>query len=81
MTGVTDTQRQISDFLTGQIHSIPTLNLQKSAHNISLDTTLPVQEPEAPDVFQDPINRLTDVLTNLQNKPQSMTIQPVTTTP
>ena len=34
--------------------------------------------PETP---QDPINRLADVLVNLQNKPQSMTIRPVKTKP
>ena len=46
-----------------------------------MDATLPVQDPEVPDALQDPINRLADVLTNLQNKPQSMTIRPFTTTP
>ena len=34
-----------------------------------------------PQTHQDPLNRLADVLVNLQNKPQSMTIRPVTTTP
>ena len=81
VTGATNPQRQIPDFLTGRIHSIPTLNRQELAHSISLDTALPVQEPEAPDVQQDPINRLRDALANLQNKPQSMTIRPVTSTP
>ena len=81
MTGATDTQRQIPEFLTGRIHSHPNLERQESSHNVSLDTTLPAPEPEVPQTPQDPLNRLADVLVNLQNKPQSMTIRPVTTTP
>ena len=46
-----------------------------------MDTTLPAPEPEVPQTPQDPINRLADVLVNLQNKPHSMSIRPVTTTP
>ena len=81
MTGATDTQPQIPEFLTGRIHSIPTLDQQKLAHNISLVSNLPVLESEVPDdVPQDPIKILADVLANLQNKPQSMIIRPVTTT-
>ena len=79
--GATDTQPQIPEFLTGRIHSIPNLERQQSTHNISLDTTLPAPAPEAPEPPQDPFNRLADVLVNLQNKPQSMTIRPVQTTP
>ena len=81
VTGATDTQPQIPEFLTGRIHSIPNLVRQQSTHNISLDTTLPAPAPEAPEPPQDPFNRLADVLVNLQNKPQSMTIRPVQTTP
>ena len=81
VTGATDTQPQIPEFLTGRIHSIPNLERQQSTHNISLDTTLPAPAPEAPEPPQDPLNRLADVLVNLQNKPQSMTIRPVQTTP
>ena len=81
VTGATDTQPQIPEFLTGRIHSIPNLERQQSTHNISLDTTLPAPAPEAPEPPQDPFNRLVDVLVNLQNKPQSMTIRPVQTTP
>ena len=81
VTGATDTQPQIPEFLTGRIHSIPNLERQQSTHNISLDTTLPALAPEAPEPPQDPFNRLADVLVNLQNKPQSMTIRPVQTTP
>ena len=50
-------------------------------HNVSLDTILSAQAPEAPDTPQDQLNRLAVVLVNIQNKPQSMTIRPVTTTP
>ena len=81
MTGATDTQRQTPEFLTGRIHSNLNLEKQESIHNVSLDTTLPVPEPNAPETPQDPINRLADKLVNLQNKPQSMTIRRVMTTP
>ena len=73
VTGANEAQQQIPEFLTGRIHSIPNLERQQSNHNVSLDTTLP-----AP---QDPLNRLADVLVNLQNKPQTMIIRPVQTTP
>ena len=46
-----------------------------------MDTNLPDPKPEVPQTPQDPINRLADVLVNLQNKPHSMTIRSVTTTP
>ena len=81
VTGATDTQRQTPEFLTGRIHSHPNLERQESSHNVSLDTTLPAPEPEVPKTSQDPLYRFADVLVNLQNKPQSMTIRPVTTTP
>ena len=67
--------------IANSIHSIPNLERQQSTHNISLDTTLPAPDPVAPEPPQDPFNRLADVLVNLQNKPQSMTIRPVQTTP
>ena len=81
VTGAIDTQQQIPEFLTGRIHSIPNLQRQHSNHNVSLDTTLPAPDPEVPEPQQDPFNRLADVLVNLQNKPQTMTIRPVQTTP
>ena len=81
VTGATDTQRQIPEFLTGRIHSHPNLERQELPQNVSLDTTLPAPEPELPQTPQEPLNRVADVLVNLQNKPQSMTIGPVTTTP
>ena len=81
VTGAIDTQQQILEFLTGRIHSIPNLQRQHSNHNVSLDATLPAPDPEVPEPQQDPFNRLADVLVNLQNKPQTMTIRPVQTTP
>ena len=81
VTGANEAQLPIPEFLTGRIHSIPNLERQQSNHNVSLDTTLPAPEPEATEPPQDPLNRLADVLVNLQNKPQTMTIRPVQTTP
>ena len=77
VTGAIDTQQQIPEFLTGRIHSIPNLERQQSKHNVSLDATLPAPDPEVHELSQDPLNRLADVLVNLQNKPQSMTIRPL----
>ena len=74
VTGATDTQRQIPGFLTGRIHSQPTLERQESNHNVSLDTTVQATESEVPQTPQDSLN-------NLQNKPQAMTVRPATTTP
>ena len=81
VTGANEAQQPIPEFLTGRIHSIPNLERQQSNHNVSLDTTMPAPEPEVPETPQDPLNRLADVLVNLQNKPQTMTIRPVQTTP
>ena len=81
MTGANQAQQQILEFLTGRIHSIPNLERQQSNHSVSLDTTLPAPVQEDPETPQDPLNRLADVLVNLQNKPQTMTIRPVQTTP
>ena len=79
VTGANELQHPIPEFLTGRIHSQPDLQRQESAHDTTLDTTLPVAEPVTTEQPQDPINRLTDVLVNLQNKPLTMTIRPVTT--
>ena len=81
VTGANEAQQPIPEFLSGRIHSIPNLERQQSNHNVSLDTTLPAPDPEVPESTQDPLNRLADVLVNLQNKPQTMTIRPVQTTP
>ena len=81
VTGANELQHPLPEFLTGRIHSQPDLQRQKSTHDTTMDTTLPMAEPVPAEQPQDPINRLADVLVNLQNKPQSMTIRPVTTNP
>ena len=63
----TDTQRQKPEFLTGRTN--PILQKQKSTHNFSLDMTLPITETLLLETPRVPINKLTDVLVNLQNKP------------
>ena len=73
VTGATDSQHPIPEFLTGRIHS--------SDHDSTMDATLPVAETVPVEQPQDPINRLADVQVNQKNKSQSMTIGPVTTTP
>ena len=47
--------------------------------NPLLDTTIPAQERTIPAPEQDPINRLADALTSMQNRPtaQELTIRPV----
>ena len=81
VTGANELQHPIPEFLTGRIHSQPNLQRQESTHDTTMDTTLPLAEPVPAEQPQDPINRLADVLVNLQNKPHSMTIRPVTTNP
>ena len=81
VTGAIELQHPIPEFLTGRIHSQPNLQRQESTHDTTMDTTLPLAEPVPAELPQDPINRLADVLVNLQNKPHSMTIRPVTTNP
>ena len=81
VTGANELQQPIPEILTGRIHSQPDLQGQESTHDTTLDTTLPITEPVPAEQPLDPINRLADVLVNLQNKPQSMTIRPVTTNP
>ena len=81
VTGANELQHPIPEFLTLRIHSQPDLQRKESAHDTTLETTLPVAEPVTTEQPQDPINRLADVLVNHQNKPQTMTIRPVTTNP
>ena len=81
VTGANEAQQSIPEFLTGRIHSIPNLERQQSNDNVSQDTTLPAPDPEVPEPALVPLNRWADVLINLRNKPQTMTIRPVQTTP
>ena len=81
VTGAFEPQTSVPEFLTGRIHTQPTFSRQASTTNTNHDTILldPENTTGQP---QDPINRLADVLVNLQNKPQnqSLTIRPVNTT-
>ena len=81
MTAAFEPTTSVPEFLTRRIHTQPTLSRQASTSNTHLDATL--TDPgntSAPS--QDPIQRLADVLVNLQNKLQNqpLTIRPVTST-
>ena len=65
VTGANELQQQVPEILTGQIHSQPDLQRQESAHDSTLDTSLPVAELVTAEQPQDPINRLADVLVSL----------------
>ena len=60
---------------------MPSRSHHRSHNNLNplLDTTIPAQERTFPAPEQDPINRLADVLTSIQNRPtaQQLTIRPV----
>ena len=77
VTGDNESPNQVPEFLTGRISSRN--HLDRSFEDINLDTTIPAQEriPTAAD--PDPITRLADVLTTMQNRPtaQQLTIRPV----
>ena len=77
VTGDNESPNQIPQFLTGRILSRN--HLDQSYEDINLDTTIPAQERPATVVEPDPITRLADVLTNMQNRPaaQQLTIRPV----
>ena len=78
--GANDHQHPITEFPTRQIQSQLGLQRPAPAHDTTMDTTLPVAQTVPVEQLQDPINRLVDVPVNLESKPQSMTIRPVTTT-
>ena len=69
----------VPEFLTGRMPSRTVLNHSHDDHNSLLDTTIPAQERVTPIAEQDPINRLADVLTSMQNWPtaQQLTFRPV----
>ena len=77
VTGDNESPNQIPEFLTGRILSRN--HLDQSYEDINLDTTIPAQERPATVAEPDPITRLADVLTNMQNRPaaQQLTIRPV----
>ena len=77
VTGDNESPNPVPEFLTGRKPSRSHLN--QSYEDINLDTTIPAQERIATAVDHDPITRLADVLTTMQNRPtaQQLTIRPV----
>ena len=77
VTGDNESPLQVPEFLTGRVSSKN--HLDRSYEDINLDTTIPAQERNAPAAQTDPITRLADVLTTMQNRPtaQQLTIRPV----
>ena len=77
VTGDNESPPEIPEFLTGRVSSRN--HLDRSYEDINLDTTIPAQERNAPAALTDPITRLADVLTTMQNRPtaQQLTIRPV----
>ena len=71
VTGAFGPQTSIPEFLTGRIHTQPTLSRPASINNIDLKATIP--DPQnTPATPQDPIKGLAEVSVNLQNKPEKI---------
>ena len=77
VTGDNESPLQVPEFLTGRVSSRN--HLDRSYEDINLDTMIPAQKRNAPAAQTDPITRLADVLTTMQNRPtaQQLTIRPV----
>ena len=77
VTGDNESPNLVPEFLTGRISSRN--HLDRSFEDVNLDTTIPAQERIATAADSDPITRLADVLTTMQNRPtaQQLTIRPV----
>ena len=77
VTGDNESPNPVPEFLTGRIPSRTHLN--QSYEDINRDTTIPAHERIATAADPDPITRLADVLTTMQNRPtaQQLTIRPV----
>ena len=77
VTGENESPNPVPEFLTVRIPS--RYHLNQSYEDINLDTTIPAQKRIATAVEPDPMSRMADVLTNLQNRPtaQQLTIRPV----
>ena len=77
VTGDNESPNPVPEFLTGRIPS--TTHLNQPYEDINLDTTIPAHERIATAAYPDPITRLADVLTTMQNRPtaQQLTIRPV----
>ena len=79
VTGDNESPVLVPEFLTGRMPSRPHLKQSHDDFNPLLDTTISAQERPTPASELDPINRLDDVLTSMQNRPtaQQPTIRPV----
>ena len=79
VTGGNISPIQVPEFLTGRMPSRSHLNQSHDDLNPLLYTTIPAQDRIVPAVNSDPISRLADVLTSMQNRPtaQQLTIRPV----
>ena len=79
VTGDNESLIEAPEILKGRMPSRNHLHSSHDDFNPLLDTTNPAQETtvQAPEL--DPINRLADVLTSMQNRPtaQQLTIRPV----
>ena len=77
VTGDNESPNPVPEFLTGRISSRN--HLDRSFEDIHLDTTIPAQQRIATAADSDPITRLADVLTTMQNRrtAQQLTIRPV----
>ena len=77
VTGDNESPNPVPEFLTGRISSRN--HLDRSFEDVNIDTTIPAQERIATAADSDPITRLADVLTTMQNRPtaQQLTIRPV----
>ena len=79
VTGENEPPIDVPEFLTGRKPSRSHLHRSHDDLNPLLDTTIPAQERTVPAPEKDPVNRLADVLTSMQNHPtaQQLTIRPV----
>ena len=79
VTGDNESPFEAAEFLTGRMPSRSHLHSSHDNLNPLLDMTIRTQERTVPAPEQDPINRLADVLTSMQNRPtaQQLTIRPV----
>ena len=77
VTGDNESPNPVPEFLTGRISSRN--HLDRSFEDVNLDKTIPAQQRIATAIDSDPITRLADVLTTMQNRPtaQQLTIRPV----
>ena len=78
VTGDNESPIEAPEFLTGRMPSKSHLHSSHDDLNLLLDTTIPAQERTVPAPEQEPINRLADVLTSIQNCPTAQQlIRPV----